>query len=51
LSDKAGVFVAARRLGAGDHHIESASEVTVLCRVAEKVPVRAARTEILQLLR
>ena len=42
------LHVAMRRLGAGDYYLESASEVTLLCQVAEKVTVPAARTEILK---
>jgi hypothetical protein len=43
------LLVAARRLSQGDHLIgNAAAEITVLCQVAEKVPVAAARTEILK---
>jgi hypothetical protein len=42
------LHVAARRLGAGYHYIGNASEIIVLCQVAERVPVPAARTEILK---
>jgi hypothetical protein len=43
------LLVAARRLSQGDHLIgNAAAEITVLCKIAEKVPVAAARTEILK---
>jgi hypothetical protein len=39
--------MAARRLSAGDHYVgDAAAEITVLCQVAEKVPLTDARTEI-----
>jgi hypothetical protein len=43
------LLVAARRLSQGDHLIgNAAAEITVLRKIAEKVPVAAARTEILK---
>jgi hypothetical protein len=43
------LLVAARRLSQGDHLIgNAAAEITVLSKIAEKVPVAAARTEILK---
>lgn len=43
------LLVAARRLSEGEHLIgDAAAEITVLRHVAEKVPVAAARTEILK---
>ena len=43
------LLVAARRLSQGDHLIgNAAAEITVLRKIAEKVPMAAARTEILK---
>ena len=41
--------LAARRLSPGDHYVgDAAAEITVLRDIANKVPVAAARTEILK---